>query len=126
MIASFLGAGSLPALREAMLAADAERPAARLHPMVDVRAAAQLVQRAGWADPVIDTRSLTVRYATITRLVGDLREQGIGQVLDSRPPRLERAAYRRAREFFAAQADADGRVTEVFEILTLSGQRPRE
>ncbi len=57
-LASFIGAGSLTALREAMLAVDADRPAPRLHPMVDVRSGGQLLQRAGWADPVIDSRSL--------------------------------------------------------------------
>jgi SAM-dependent methyltransferase len=41
LIASFVGAGSLPALRAAMLAADGDRPAPREHPMVDVRAGAQ-------------------------------------------------------------------------------------
>ena len=123
VIASFAGAGSLPALREAMLVADAERPAARLHPMVDVRAAAQLIQRAGWLDPVVDTRSLAVRYGSLERLVGDLRQQGLGQVLVSRAPRLGRAGYRRARAAFAAQADAAGRVTETFELITMSGRR---
>ncbi|HZF46423.1 MAG TPA: methyltransferase domain-containing protein, partial [Sphingomonadaceae bacterium] len=44
MIASFMGAGSLPRLRAAMLAADGDRPAARMHPMVDVRAGGQLLQ----------------------------------------------------------------------------------
>lgn len=37
-IASLMGAGCLPQLRAAMLAADGDRPAPRLHPMVDVRA----------------------------------------------------------------------------------------
>ena len=58
-IASFVGAGSLPALREAMLAADGDRPAPRLHPAVDVRAGGQLLQRAGWADPVAGGRKVS-------------------------------------------------------------------
>lgn len=36
MIASMVGAGSLPMLRQAMYAADGERPAARMHPMVEI------------------------------------------------------------------------------------------
>ena len=107
-----------------MLAADAERPAARLHPMVDVRAGAQLIQRAGWADPVVDGHALHVRYKSLQRLAGDLREQALGNVLASRPPPLDRAAYRRAEAAFAAQAEEDGRVTETFETVTLSGRRP--
>jgi SAM-dependent methyltransferase len=62
MIASFPGAGSLPVLRSAMLVADGERPAPRIHPQVDVRAGGQLLQRAGFADPVIDSRTLSVSF----------------------------------------------------------------
>lgn len=122
-IASFVGAGSLPVLRRIMLAADGERPAARVHPMVDARAGAQLLQRAGWADPVADSRTIKVAYRSLERLVGDLRAQGLGNVLASHAP-LTRSAVARAREAFAAQADDQGRVVETFEILTLSGRRP--
>lgn len=122
-IASFAGAGSLPALRRIMLAADGERPAARIHPMVDVRTGAQLLQRAGWGDPVADSRSLTVAYRSLDRLVADLRAQGLGNVLASPAP-LAKAALERAREAFAAEADEQGRVIETFEILTLSGRHP--
>ena len=116
-IASFLGAGSLPALRSAMLAADGERPAPRLHPMVDVRAGGQLLQRAGWADPVVDSRSLKVRFSSLGRLLGDLRAQGLGNVLARPRPPLTRAAFHRARSAFGE------RTSEHFEILTLSGWR---
>lgn len=121
-IASLVGAGSLPVLRRIMLAADGERPAARVHPMVDVRAGAQLLQRAGWADPVADSRTLTVAYRSLERLVADLRAQGLGNVLASRAPALGKAGLERARQAFAAEADEQGRVVETFEILTLSGR----
>ncbi|MDE2302999.1 MAG: class I SAM-dependent methyltransferase [Sphingomonadales bacterium] len=114
-IASFAGAGSLPALRQAMLAADGDRPAPRLHPMVDVRAGGQLLQRAGWADPVIDSRSLEVRFSSLDRLVNDLRAQGLGNVLDRSGPPMNRAALARARAAFGTGT------VESFEILTLSG-----
>ena len=116
-IASFLGAGSLPALRSAMLAADGERPAPRLHPMVDVRAGGQLLQRAGWADPVVDSRSLEVRFGSLGRLLGDLRAQGLSNVLARPGPPLTRTALGRARDAFGE------RTCEHFEILTLSGWR---
>jgi SAM-dependent methyltransferase len=122
-IASFIGDGSLGHLRHAMLAADAERPAARLHPMVDIRAAAALLQRAGWAEPVADSRTLTVSYRSLDRLVADLRDQGLGNVLASAGPPLGKAALERARAAFLEGADAEGRVVESFEIVTLSGRR---
>jgi SAM-dependent methyltransferase len=122
-IASFLGAGSVVNLRSAMLAADADRPAARVHPMVDFRAAAQLLQRAGWTDPVADSRTLRVAYRGFDRLVADLRDQGLGNVLASRAPPLGKAALERARTAFLRGAGPDGRVIETFEIITLSGRK---
>ncbi|MGZ3265509.1 MAG: methyltransferase domain-containing protein [Croceibacterium sp.] len=122
-IASFVGAGSLANLRRAMLAADGERPAARLHPMVDIRAAAQLVERAGWAEPVADSRTIQVAYRSLDRLVADLRDQGLGNVLASPAPPLGRAALEGARAAFLDTADCEGRVVESFEIITLSGRR---
>ena len=115
LIASFVGAGSLPALRSAMLAADGDRPAPRLHPMVDVRAGAQLIQRAGFADPVADGRSLTVRFSSLDRLVGDLRAQGLTNVLARPGPPLGRYALASARSAFGVGTE------DVFEIITLTG-----
>jgi SAM-dependent methyltransferase len=123
-IASFVGTGSVPALRRIMLAADGERPAARVHPLVDVRAGAQLLQRAGWAEPVADSRTLTAAYRSFDRLAADLKAQGMGNVLVSRAPALGKAGMERARTAFADEADEQGRVVETFEILTLSGRHP--
>lgn len=123
VIASFAGAGSLANLRSAMLAADGERPAGRMHPMVDIRAAAQLLQRAGWADPVADCRTIRVSYRSLDRLVADLRDQGLGNVLASPAPPLGKAGLERARRAFLEAAGPEGRVVESFEILTLTGRR---
>lgn len=120
MIASFMGAGNLPQLRAAMLAADGERPAPRLHPAVDVRAGGQLLQRAGFADPVVDGRSISASFRSLDGLVADLRGQGLSSVLARGGPPLDRAALDRARQAFAA-AGENGRTVERFEILTLSG-----
>ncbi|MEO6154020.1 MAG: methyltransferase domain-containing protein [Croceibacterium sp.] len=120
-IASFVGAGSLPMLRQIMLAADGERPAARVHPLVDVRGGGQLLQRAGWADPVVDSRTIRVAYRSLGQLVADLRAQALGNMLASAAPALSKAALARAKSAFAAARGDDGRVTESFEIITLSG-----
>jgi Methyltransferase domain len=123
VIASFIGGQSLPALRQAMMAAEPDRPAARLHPMVDARAAPQLLQRAGWKDPVVDSHALMVRYSSLDRLVADLRDQGLGNALARPATPLGKAALARARAAFAARADGDGKTAESFEIITLTGRR---
>ena len=122
-IVSFVGGASLPRLREAMIASEPDRPAARMHPLVDPRAAPGLLQRAGWKDPVVDTHTLKVRYANLDRLVHDLRDQGLGSALADQPPALSRSAFQRARTAFARHAEADGKITETFEIITLTGRR---
>ena len=122
MIASFCGSGSLAHLRDAMLAADGERPAPRMHPMVDVRAGGQLLQRAGFADPVVDSRPLDVGFRSLDRLIADLRAQAMGNVLARHGRPLGKAALAAARTRFA-EAARDGRTVERFEILTLSGWR---
>lgn len=124
LLAAFVGAGSLPRLRAALLAADGDRPAQRLHPQIDVRTAGDLLMRAGFALPVADVQSLDVGYDGLLGLLDDLRGMGAAQCLVSRPPPLTRAGLVRAMEDFAGGADADGRIRERFEIIHISGWRP--
>lgn len=120
-IIGMTGAGSLPVLREALLAAEPDRTAARMHPMIDIRAAAALMQRAGFKRQVADHFPLKVRYGSLDRLIADLRDQGLTNVLASAPPPLGKAALERVREAFMARADGDGKVTETFELIVLTG-----
>ncbi len=127
-LAAFPGAGSLPQLRRALHAADEaeQRPASpRIHPQIDLRAAGDLLGRAGFALPVADTERLTVRYAGLPQLVADLRSLGWTNVLAARSRRpIGRIGYAAAQAAFAQAADSDGRVAERFEIVHLSGWAP--
>ena len=127
-LAAFAGAGSLPLLRRVMHAADeAEGQAAspRLHPQIDIRAAGDLLGRAGFALPVADSEKVSVRFPNLDRLVGDLRELGWTNLLSARSRRpVGRLGLAAARAAFAAAADPDGRATERFEIIHLSGWAP--
>ena len=121
LLLSMVGAGSLTHLRRAMIAAEPDRPAARMHPLVDNRSATGLLERAAFSRFVVDSSSLQVAYRTLDRLVHDLRDQGLTNQLASRSPPLSRASLERARSAFLDHADADGRVVETFELLTLTG-----
>ena len=116
MIANLTGAGSLPKLKSALRQAESERPALRTHPQVDVRAGGQLLQRAGYADPVADSRLTSVRYRSPRRLVADLRAMGLSSQLAESAP-LAKATWARAETLFSADNEP-----ELFEILTLSGR----
>lgn len=120
LLAVMPGAGSLPRLRGAMLAADGDRPAARIHPQIDGRAASALLQRAGFARHVVDSHGIDARYPGLRPLVDELRDQGLTSVLADRGPPLGKATLRRAEAAFAAAADGDGKTSERFELVTLT------
>jgi SAM-dependent methyltransferase len=128
-LAAFAGAGSLPRLRLAMRAAEqaeaSEAVSPRIHPQIDVRAAGDLLGRAGFALPVVDVDTVTVRFRSLAKLVEDLRGMGTNNLLATRSKRpLGRTALAAAAAEFAAGADADGKTAERFEILYLSGWAP--
>jgi NADH dehydrogenase [ubiquinone] 1 alpha subcomplex assembly factor 5 len=127
-LAAFAAAGSLPRLRGAMLAAEEAEglPASpRIHPQIDVRAAGDLLSRAGFALPVADCDSLTVRFPTLFHLIADLRGMAGTNILAERSRRpIGRIGLAAAAADFEANADADGKTGERFEILYVSGWAP--
>lgn len=122
-LGAFLGAGTLSTLRACFKEAEADRPAARFHPQIDVRAAGDLLTRAGFALQVADVETLTVRYSSIFGLFRDLRGMAATNLLPNPAP-LTRETLARAAQAFADRADADGRTPERFEIITLTGWAP--
>lgn len=122
-LAAFVGAGSLPVLRGALRSAEAERPVARVHPAVEVRAAGDLMLRAGFALPVADVETLEVGYTSLGGLLDDLRGMAAGNILIDRQA-MTRATLARAADAFAAAAGPDGRTRETFSLVFLTGWAP--
>ena len=122
-VAAFLGAGSLSALRQALRIAEPEPVAPRLHPQIDVRSAGDLLTRAGFANPVTDNETMTVRYSSLGRLIGDLRGMAATNLLRTRRP-MSKGILKRASDAFAALADPDGKTGERFEIIYMTGFAP--
>lgn len=122
-LGAFIGGTSLPTMRASFLQAEADRPAARFHPMIDVRSAGDLLVRAGFALPVADSETLSVRYPDLFRLIGDLRGMAATNVLRGRVP-LARATLAAAAEAFGERADPDGRTAERFDLIFLTGWAP--
>lgn len=123
------GAGTLGELRESLLAAETELAGGaspRVHPFTDVRDAGALLQRAGFALPVTDHETVTVRYDTMFSLIRDLRAMGATSILRERsrrpPPRM---LFLRAAQIYADRfADPDGRVRATFSTIWMSGWSP--
>ncbi len=123
-LGAFAGAGSLGRLKRAMLAADSVEGGAapRVHPQIDVRAAGDLLTRAGFTLPVVDAQPVDVRFSSLMDLVRDLRAMGATNILAARSRRpLRRHGLAAAIADFATPAD---KTTERFEILHLLGWSP--
>jgi SAM-dependent methyltransferase len=127
-LGSFVGAGSLPRLRGALLAADAAAGGAaspHLHPQIDIRAAGDLLGRAGFALPVADSHGLVIRFSGLLPLITDLRAMAATNILSQRSRKpLGRYGLAAAMADFATNADEDGKTSERFEIISLIGWAP--
>lgn len=128
-IGCLLGGRSLTELRQAFGQAESEIEGGvspRVAPFAEVREMGSLLQRAGFALPVTDVETLTVRYADPFALMRDLRAMGLTNVLtERRRTPLRRATLMRAAALYAERfSDPDGRVRATFEILWLSGWAP--
>lgn len=95
----------------------------RVHPMVDPREMAGLLQRAGFADPVVDVETLQLRYGALADLVRDLRDAGETSLLAA-PAAMSRALAAAAARGFSALADDDGRVTLTVELIHFAASAP--
>jgi SAM-dependent methyltransferase len=131
LLAALIGGDTLTELRAAFTAAESEisgGAAPRVAPFADVRALGHLLQRAGFALPVVDTDRLTVRYATPFALLADLRRMGATNALTerSRIPLRRRTLLRMAEIYAERFSDSDGRVRATFEVVWVCGWAPHE
>ena len=123
------GAGTLQELRAVLLETDAELyngASPRIAPFGDVRDMGGLLQRAGFALPVSDSETLTVRYDSLFALIKDLRAMGLGNCLNGRTRKPStKSFWQKANANYAAKySDADGRIRATFSIIWLSGWAP--
>ncbi len=130
-MASLFGGDTLNELRQAVMAAEIEiheGASPRVAPFADVRSLGGLLQRAGFALPVIDRDVITVRYPSAIALIYELRAMGAGNVLTERSRRpMTRHLFLRTAEIYGERfADPDGRIRATFEFVTLSGWAPHE
>lgn len=128
-LAAMIGGESLTELREALLRAELEVEGGvspRVSPLADVRDIGALLQRAGFALPVVDIDSLSVTYPSALALMRDLRGMGESGADRNRRRGLTRreTLLRAAALYEEAHADAEGRVPARFDILYLTGWAP--
>jgi NADH dehydrogenase [ubiquinone] 1 alpha subcomplex assembly factor 5 len=128
-LGALLGGSTLWQLRQALQSAESEIEgglSARVSPFADLRDAAGLLQRAGFAMPVADGETIDVEYANALALMRDVRAMGESNAVAGRRRGLaRRATLVRAAEIYDQRfAAPSGRVSASFEVLYLHGWAP--
>lgn len=130
-LAALPGGETLTELRQAFAEAETEvegGASPRVIPLADVRDVGSLLQRTGFALPVVDTDRFIVRYRDVFGLMRDLRALGAtNPMLARRRTPLRRATLQRLSEIYAERfSDPDGRLRATVEIIWVSGWAPHE
>jgi SAM-dependent methyltransferase len=128
---AMFGGETLIELRQALAEAEIELDGGlspRVSPFADLRDMGALLQRAGFALPVVDSDRVTVNYTHPLKLLAELRGMGETNALrERRRTPLKRATLRRAMDIYVEKFGfADGRVPATFEIVMLAGWSPHE
>jgi SAM-dependent methyltransferase len=130
-LAAIPGTGTLSELNDVMLETETRvygGASPRVMPFGDVRSVGALLQRAGFALPVADVETHTVRYRSLFGLMEDLRAFGMTNMLAgrSRKPVSRHFFVEAARLYAERYSDPDGRIRATFSIIYLSGWAPHE
>lgn len=128
-LAALPGGGTLGELRAALTEAETEitggaRP--RVAPFLDIRDAGGLLQRAGFALPVVDGDTIIVEYDNALKLMADLRGMGETNALAGAHRGFTRrdVMMRAAAIYRERHAGPEGRVPATFRIVYLTGWAP--
>ena len=104
--------------------------APRVHPFADKQQMSELLSRAGFSLPVVDSDKIMVSYPDIYRLMHDLRGMGEANTMIARPKFFTRRslfdqAEQLYREAFAGPDPKDGTqtISTTFELIYLIGWR---
>lgn len=129
-LASLFGEDTLIELRDCLSSAELELQGGitpRLSPMISIKDAGSLLQRAGFDLPVVDHDRLQVTYPHPLALLQDLRHMGETNALYSRSKiPMSRSVLRRTLELYQERYGlGDGRIVATFGIITLTGWVPR-
>ena len=128
-LAIFFGGQTLHELRASFEKAEMEfrgGVSPRISPFIDVQAAGSLLQRAGFALPVVDSEILTVEYNHPLKLMKELRGMGETNTLHEceknfTPCSLIMSAVDNYLRDFSNEQQ---RIEASFELITLTGWKP--
>lgn len=128
-LASMFGLGTLNALKDALAEAEIAIDGGlspRVSPFADVRDLGALLQRAGFALPVVDSDTITVNYREPLRLLADLRGMGESNATHLRRKEpMKRSVLMTAMGNYAERyMHPDTGLPATFEVLTMTAWAP--
>ncbi len=128
LLAALPGARSLMGLRQVLAESEAQYGgiSPRVAPFCDVRDAGNLLQRAGFSLPVVDSERLTLSYESFWHGLKELRGMGETNCLTDRlrHPTPRRVFFDAAEAYVRDYSDHEGRVTAEVELLCLTAWTP--
>ena len=137
-LAAMLGERTLFELRESLMAAELEIEmgmSPRVSPFTTVQDAGALLQRAGFALPVVDTDTIQVSYPDMFKLMADLRGMGeTGTISGRRKTMTRKNTIMRAAAYYMEKFAGGGdkalgdvgadRIPATFDIIYLTAWAP--
>ena len=128
-LVALLGGETLKELRQSLITAETQilgGAGPRVSPFADIRDCGALLQRAGFALPVVDADLLTVSYASPLKLMRDLRGMGeqVSTYMRQKTFTRRDILFKAADIYQKTYGDIDGRVPATFEIITLTAWAP--
>ncbi len=130
-LACMLGGETLKDLREALMTAEAEEEGGvspRVSPFVDVKDAGALLQRSGFALPVVDADDIYIDYPDALKLMRDLSGMGESNLITKRSKKFTKRSTlaRAAAIYHERHARSDGRIMAKFQVIYLTAWAPDE
>lgn len=98
----------------------------RVFPFADKPQAGNLLQRAGFALPVVDSEIICVTYDNMFKLLHDLRHMGESNIIGTRQKTNPGKGFfmEAAKRYHETYGDNDGRLHVTFEVIFLIGWAP--
>lgn len=130
-LAALLGGETLRELRQCLMEAElavSGGASPRVSPFIDLHDMGALMQRAGFALPVVDSDLITVDYSSPLKLMQDLRGMGASNATYNRlmKPTRRKVLLEAARLYQEKFADAAGKVPATFQVVYVIGWSPHE
>ena len=125
-IASFFAEENLPELHKTVFEVENEiynGVSPRMIPTIDVKTAANLLQKAGFNHPISNLERVDVSYQDPLNLLKDLKMMGQGNIMNKRSRKFftNNFLQKILERYRQNHANSDGSVKATFEIVTIVG-----